>query len=104
MKKTDHPEWEMYARSLTKEEYNDPNLVLDEVFDFAHLPEWRTLLWEWLKITVSGSYNTESVESERHSILLMYEKLQKLLEVAYFMHLQQKSLQEKDQEKQRHIF
>ncbi|MBL0882455.1 MAG: hypothetical protein IBJ16_03740 [Chitinophagaceae bacterium] len=104
MKKSDYPEWEMYARLLTKEEQADPLRVLDDVFDFAHLPEWRVLLWEWLKITVSSTYHTEAVESERTTILLTYEKLQKLLEVAYLMYIQLQSLQQKDQEKQRHIF
>ena len=77
MKQSEYPEWEMQPRLLNKEEVTDPGIVLDEVFDYAHLPEWRSLLWEWLKITVSGTYNTESAEYDRSSILYMYEKLQK---------------------------
>lgn len=104
MKKTDYPTWEMYSRSLTNEEYADPTLVLDELFDFAHLPEWRTLLWDWLKITVSGSYNTETTAVERASILCVYEKLQKLIEASHLLYIQQKTSKENTKEKERHIF
>lgn len=104
MKKTDYPEWEMYSRSLTNEEHADPSLVLEELFDFAHLPEWRVLLWDWLKITVSGSYNTDVDASERKSVLYVYEKLQRLIEASHLIHLQQQALKQRDKEKERHIF
>lgn len=102
MKQSEYPEWEMQPRLLNKEEVTDPGIVLDEVFDYAHLPEWRSLLWEWLKITVSGTYNTESAEYDRSSILYMYEKLQKLIEAAHLMYVQQEA--SKQLEKERHIF
>jgi len=104
MKTTDYPEWEMQSRLLKKEEVNDPSIVLDEIFDFAHLPEWRSLLWEWLKITVSGSYNTASAELERGNLLFLYEKLQRLIEASHLIHLQQQASKRMDQEKERHIF
>ncbi len=105
MKKSDYPEWKMYPRSLTNEEQGDPSVVLEELFDFAHLPEWRLLLWDWLKITVSGSYNTESItSSERASILFVYEKLQELMEASHLMYTQQKISKEDLKEKERHIF
>lgn len=104
MKLADYPEWEMQSRLLTKEEVTDPTLVLNEIFDFAHLPEWRTLLWEWLKITVSGTYNNESAETDRNSILFLYEKLQKLIEAAHLIHIQQEAAQQVQKEKDRHIF
>lgn len=104
MKQSEFPEWDVQSRLLTKEEVKDPIMVLDEVFDFAHLPEWRTLLWEWLKITVSGSYNTLSTESERNSILLLYEKIQKLVEVAHLLYIQQEAAKQNQKEKNQHIF
>lgn len=104
MKPANYPEWEMQSRLLTKEEVTDPSIVLNEIFDFAHLPEWRTLLWEWLKITVSGTYNTESAEAERNSILFLYEKLQKLIEAAHLIHIQHEAAQQVQKEKGRHIF
>jgi hypothetical protein len=104
MKQSEYPEWEMQPRLLNKEEVTDPGIILDEVFDYAHLPEWRSLLWEWLKITVSGTYNTESAEYDRSSILYMYEKLQKLIEAAHLMYVQQEASKELEKEKERHIF
>ena len=105
MKKSAYPEWDMYSRLLTNEEHADPNLVLEELFDFAHLPEWRNILWDWLKITVSGSYNAEtSTSSERASILFVYEKLQKLIEASHLMYTKQKTSKETVKEKERHIF
>ncbi len=104
MKQSEYPEWEMQSRLLNKEEVTDPGIVLDEVFDYAHLPEWRSLLWEWLKITVSGTYNTESAEYDRSSILYMYEKLQKLIEAAHLMYVQQEASKQLEKEKERHIF
>jgi hypothetical protein len=104
MKQSEYPEWEMQSRLLNKEEVTNPNIVLDEVFDYAHLPEWRFLLWEWLKITVSGTYNTESAEYDRSSILYMYEKLQKLIEAAHLIYVQQEVSKELGKEKERHIF
>ena len=104
MKQSEYPEWEMQPRLLNKEEVTDPGIVLDDVFDYAHLPEWRSLLWEWLKITVSGTYNTESAEYDRSSILYMYEKLQKLIEAAHLMYVQQEASKQLEKEKERHIF
>ena len=104
MKQSEYPEWEMQPRLLNKEEVTDPGIVLDEVFDYAHLPEWRSLLWEWLKITVSGTYNTESAEYDRSSILYMYKKLQKLIEAAHLMYVQQEASKQLEKEKERHIF
>lgn len=104
MKQSEYPEWEMQPRLLNKEEVTDPGIILDEVFDYAHLPEWRSLLWEWLKITVSGTYNTESAEYDRSSILYMYEKLQKLIEAAHLMYVQQEASKQLEKEKERHIF
>lgn len=104
MKQSEYPEWEMQSRLLNKEEVADPNIVLDEVFDYAHLPEWRSLLWEWLKITVSGTYNTESAEYDRYSILYTYEKLQKLIEAAHLIYAQKETSKELEKEKEQHLF
>ena len=67
-------------QKLSKEELEDPYLVIDELFDFAHLPEIRELLWEWLKTTVIGSFPKKLTASERSAILGLYEKLEKLIE------------------------
>ena len=71
---------------LSEEEIANPRIVIDELFDFAHLPELRTLLWDWLKATVSGSYPEDLTKEERISILLLYEKIEKLVEAAHILH------------------
>lgn len=90
--------------TLTKEEINHPQLVLAELFDFAHLPELKKMLWEWLKATVTGSYNTTLSKREKASILLLYEYMEKLLEANYLLYAEQKKQDAKKLDEQRHIF
>jgi len=95
---------EMALSTLTKEEMNNPQLVLAELFDFAHLPELKMMLWEWLKATVTGSYNKTLSKKEKASILLLYEYIEKLLEANHLLHIEQKKQDAKKQDEQRHIF
>ncbi|HCL04660.1 MAG TPA: hypothetical protein DHW64_01250 [Chitinophagaceae bacterium] len=95
---------EMALSTLTKEEMNNPQLVLAELFDFAHLPELKMMLWEWLKATVTGSYNKTLSKKEKASILLLYEYMEKLLEANHLLHIEQKKQDAKKQDEQRHIF
>jgi hypothetical protein len=90
--------------ALTREEINNPQLVLAELFDFAHLPELKKMLWNWLKTTVTGSYNKTLTNRERAAILLLYEYMEKLLEANHLLHTEQQKLDEKKQDEQRHIF
>ncbi len=70
---------------LTTAETKDPMLVIDELFDFADLPDVRELMWTWLKVTVTGTYHKELSASERSAILTLYEKLEKLVEASHVM-------------------
>ncbi|GAC1395356.1 MAG: hypothetical protein NVSMB63_15480 [Sediminibacterium sp.] len=83
-----YPEWESLSRKLSKKETEDPYLVIHELFDFAHLPDARNLLWEWLKCTVNGNFSEALDTRERSSILFMYEKIEKLVEAAHLLHLE----------------
>lgn len=56
----DYPTAELESRKLSKEEIANPYEVIDELFSYGHLPQLREALWEWLKLTVSGSYHHES--------------------------------------------
>lgn len=71
---------------LTQTEIADPQLVIDDLFDFAHLPDIRELMWEWLKVTVTGTYHKELSSSERSAILSLYEHLTRLVEAAHVIH------------------
>lgn len=73
--------------SLSKEEMENPYLVIDEIFDFAHLPDAKEILWEWMKTTVTGNFHKSLNAREREAILVLYEKLDRLLEAAYLLHM-----------------
>lgn len=90
--------------SLNKEESENPQQVLADLFDFAHLPELKQMLWDWLKTTVTGSYNKTLSNRERSTILLLYEYLDKLLEANYQLHHELKKQEENKKEEQVHIF
>jgi len=76
---------------LNKEEIDDPSLVIAELFDLAHLPQVREILWDWLKATVTGSYPKSLSSKERTAIILLYEKVEKLVEAAHIMHERKRS-------------
>lgn len=71
--------------SLSPEEMDNPYLVIEEFFDFADVSEIRTLLWEWLKTTVTGAYPKHLSRTERATLLDLYEKMEKLVEAAYIL-------------------
>lgn len=72
--------------SLSEEEISDPYLVIDELFDFADHADTRELLWEWLKVTVTGTYHKNMSSTERAAILTMFEKLEKLVDAVHVLH------------------
>jgi hypothetical protein len=86
---------------LSKAEVNDPNLVIDELFDFADLPDVRELLWGWLKTTVTGTYHKDLSASERSAIITLYEKMEKLVEAAHVMRENQERVSRKGAKEQR---
>ena len=82
---------------LTEAEIANPYLVIDELFDFTHLPDARELLWEWLKATVTCTYHKNLTATERSAILTLYEKMEKLVEAVYVLH--EKNLTPKNRKK-----
>lgn len=83
---------DLHPCKLSAEEINDPHLVIRQFFDFASLPNCREYLWEWLKATVSGTFNTELVEKDqRCDIVCFYEHIEKLVEAAHLISLRQTS-------------
>jgi hypothetical protein len=77
MRVKDFNKWDLQPRLLTDEEIADPMKVVDEIFDYAHLPDLRHTLWEWLKTTISGNFNKSSLHfRDRESLIAFYEKMQ----------------------------
>lgn len=85
----DYPKSEFEPRKLSKEEVENPYQVIDNFFDFAHLPQIRTELWEMLKLTVSSSYHIQR-RRDRANLLYFYEKLEQLVEAAHIIHQREK--------------
>lgn len=67
-------------------EISDLDYAVNELFSFASHSHIQKGMWDWLKATVCGNYNTDLEESERVLILLIYEHLEILLSVAANRH------------------
>jgi hypothetical protein len=89
-------------RHLRQEEINNPLLVIDRFFDYANIHVHRKNMWEWIKITVSGTYSTNLLSKEqRYDITYLYEHITRLIEAAHLIHLKQ-SKPRKQKQKKKH--
>ncbi len=52
---------------------------ITELLDFASAEEWKNLLWEWFKSTVSGSYHQLS-KKEKKNLIEVYEKMDEFIQ------------------------
>jgi hypothetical protein len=80
-----HEAWEMKPRKLSTEEIEFPEKVVDEFFQFAHLPQVRWYLWEIMKTMVTDGYS-HLKSKERSNLIYFYEQVEKLIEVVHVMH------------------
>jgi len=88
----DHQEaWAMKPRLLSIEEIEQPEMVLEEFFQFAHLPQMRWYLRECMKTMVCGSFS-QLRPNERSGMLCFYEQMEKLVEVAHVIHEKNKAV------------
>jgi HEPN domain-containing protein len=79
-------------QNLTQVEIDNPHQVIYELFDFAHLPRIRELLWEFFKTAVTGNYSHDLHRRERELLVTVYEKIEKLIEAAHIINEKQKEL------------
>lgn len=86
----DNHRGEFHPRKLTPEEANKPILVITGFFDFASLPQARELMDEWIKTTVTGSFNHELTRRERTSLYYFFGQVERLIEACYLLHSQKK--------------
>jgi hypothetical protein len=89
MSAQDYPSWEVKPHSLTREEVENPLLVFHEFFSFGHMPDIREQMWELLKALVTGNYCRLLTRRERSDMVYFYEKLEKLVEAAHIVLLNQ---------------
>lgn len=91
-----------YATKLEEEEIKNPYLVLYRFFDYANINSQREHLWEWLKITVSGTFSSELLSrGNRYDMIYFYEHLEKLIEAAHLINLHQSEQKNKKKKKQK---
>jgi hypothetical protein len=80
-----HEAWEMKPRKLTPEEVERPEMVIEELFEYATLPELRWQLWEGTKAMITGTFNSMKGK-ERCRLLFFFEQIERLIEVTHVMH------------------
>lgn len=80
-----HEVWEMKPRKLTAEEVDCPEKVIEEFFQFAHLPQVRSFMWEGVKTMVTGNF-AQLRTRDRVNLLYFYEQMEKLIEGVHVMH------------------
>jgi hypothetical protein len=69
---------ELPAIIMRKRENVDPYVYLEELFDFAHLPELQQMLHEWFETTITDGWQSKS-SSEREDIVYFFRKIEGLL-------------------------
>jgi hypothetical protein len=80
-----HEAWEMKPRKLTLEEVENPELVIEQLFQYASLPELRWQLWEGTKAMITGTFNAMKGR-DRCKMLFFFEQIERLIEVTHVMH------------------
>ncbi|WP_315821290.1 hypothetical protein [Paraflavitalea speifideaquila] len=81
---------------LTKQEQENPILVLDAFFDNYHLKDVREALWNWLSAGLTSNNSNFRDSRERSNLLFLYEHLESLTEAAWIILQHRKAAQSKD--------
>lgn len=74
---------EHQLRRLNQHEFDNPDLVFKEFFDYVHLPQCRQKLRDWLHAGLIGAHETGQIDPA--GLFLFYERLEKLVEGAYLI-------------------
>ncbi len=80
-----HEAWEMKPRKLTIEELENPESVIEDFFQFVHLPQARWYMKEWINALVTDSF-TDLKKKDKISLIFFHEQLEKLIEGIYVIH------------------
>ncbi len=83
-----------YPRRLNEAEISNPHLVIEEFFDFVHLPDCRKKLRDWLHAGLAEpSFSDHTCPANLFSF---YEYVEKLIEAAYIIKERESKFQEKE--------
>lgn len=79
-----------YYSKLSEEEFSNPWLVVHAFFDHSGIESVKENMWDWLKVTVSGTFCTKMLDRDRrYDMLYLYEHLEKLIEAIHLIYAQQ---------------
>jgi hypothetical protein len=87
MVQQEYPPAQSVSGKLTKEEMENPYLVIEELFTYADVADVKEWLWDWLKMTVSGSFHKES-RRDRGNVMDCYERMERLVEAVGVLYKQ----------------
>ena len=76
--------FEEFTHYLNEQEAANPELVIEDFFNFSSLQESKLLLWNWLKILTGEDFD-QMDDHEQNKLLWFYVKLEKLVEAAYIL-------------------
>ena len=79
------PSPEMHPRKLSKQEMKDPHLVIEDFFNYAHLPQVRDKLCQWFETTVTGNFSKQLSGRERSNMVFFYKQIERLVEAAHII-------------------
>ncbi|MCX6317285.1 MAG: hypothetical protein NTW29_08340 [Bacteroidetes bacterium] len=71
-------------RYLKPDEIENPYLVIERLFANTHLPALREALWQWLRITITGTYSLEE-SLQQANLIHLYEEMERVLEAMWVM-------------------
>jgi hypothetical protein len=80
-----HPQWYNQPLRLTREQKNDPFLIIEDFFECYHLNEVREILWRWMEEVVCSPHSISSVPTERSNHMYFYEKIEALVEATFVL-------------------
>ena len=76
---------------LSEEEIKNPQLVIDGLFDYAGLENLRVYLWDWFKVSVTGTFNTHLMDiHRRYDMIVFYEHLERIMEAVHVIYIKNK--------------
>ncbi|RKR81820.1 HEPN domain-containing protein [Mucilaginibacter gracilis] len=81
-------DWDEQPASLSHKELLNPYKAIKKVFKHYSLPAYRDHLGEWLSFALSIKTNEEEIRA--HEFIPVYEKLLKLYDAAWLIHIRSK--------------
>lgn len=92
-----HPQWYNQPLRLTREQKQDPFLVIEDFFECYHLNEVREILWKWMEEVVCSPRSISNNPMDRSNHMYFYEKMEELVEAVFMLEkLKRKALRKQN--------